>query len=74
MKTKEKPYFVLQRINHGVFKDVPGLIENKIAVSNHIQEKLKDLSSKKRKRRVLTFAKTKLGGSYLKDEGDNWYF
>ncbi|WP_233098820.1 phosphotransferase enzyme family protein [Aureibaculum flavum] len=71
--TKEKPYFVLQRINHGVFKDVPGLIENKVAVSNHIQEKLKDLSSKKRKRRVLTFAKTKTGGSYLKDEGGNFW-
>ena len=24
IKTTEKPYFVLQRINQGVFKDVPG--------------------------------------------------
>ena len=43
IKTKEKPFFVLQRINHGVFKDVPGLIRNKVAVSRHSQEKLKVL-------------------------------
>ena len=41
IQTKKKPYFVLQRINHGVFKDVPGLIENKVAISRHIQEKLR---------------------------------
>ena len=40
IQTTRKPYFVLQRINHGVFKDVPGLIGNKVAVSLHIQKKL----------------------------------
>lgn len=73
IKTKKKPFFVLQRINHGVFKDVPGLIENKVAISHHIQEKLKDLSKKKQKRRVLAFAKTNLGASYLKDEEGNYW-
>ncbi|MEY3499309.1 MAG: hypothetical protein RL308_978 [Bacteroidota bacterium] len=73
IKTKKKPFFVLQRINHGVFKDVPGLIENKVAISHHIQEKLKGLSKKKQKRRVLAFAKTNLGASYLKDEEDNYW-
>lgn len=71
--TKKKPFFVLQRINHGVFKDVPGLIENKVAVSNHIKEKLKHLPPKKLKRRVLNFAKTKAGHSYHKDkDGNHW--
>lgn len=73
IKTKKKPFFVLQRINHGVFKDVPGLINNKVAVSSHIQEKLKDLSKKKRKRRVLAFAKTNSGESYHKDEEGNYW-
>jgi len=73
IKTKKKPFFVLQRINHGVFKDVPGLIENKVAVSRHIQDKLKDLSKKKRKRRVLAFAKTNTGASYHKDEEGNYW-
>lgn len=73
IKTKKKPFFVLQRINHGVFKDVPGLIENKVAVSRHIQDKLKDLSKKKRKRRVLAFSKTNTGASYHKDEEGNYW-
>lgn len=73
IKTKEKPFFVLQRINHGVFKDVPGLIENKVAVSRHIQEKLKHLSEKKQKRRVLAFANTNTGKSYYKDDEGNYW-
>ncbi|MFB9058236.1 phosphotransferase enzyme family protein [Mariniflexile ostreae] len=71
--TRKKPYFVLQRINHGVFKDVPGLIENKVAVSRHIQKKLNDLSEKKKKRRVLAFAKTKDGHSFYKSEDGNYW-
>ncbi|SHG44950.1 Phosphotransferase enzyme family protein [Flavobacterium fluvii] len=73
IKTKEKPFFVLQRINHGVFKDVPGLIGNKVAISRHIQEKLKDLSEKKQKRSVLAFADTKTGEPYYKDEEGNYW-
>ncbi|AOW10615.1 phosphotransferase enzyme family protein [Flavobacterium gilvum] len=73
IKTKEKPFFVLQRINHGVFKNVPGLIENKVAISRHIQEKLKNLSEKKQKRQVLTFANTLSGKSYYQDEEGNYW-
>lgn len=73
IKTRKKPYFVIQRINHGVFEDIPGLIENKVAVSQHIQEKLKDRSKKKQKRSVLAFVKTKEGASYYKeDDGSYW--
>lgn len=71
--TKSKPYYVLQRINHGVFPDVPGLIENKVAISQHIKEKLQHLSLKKQKRRILKFFKTKSGASYYQgDEGNYW--
>lgn len=73
IKTKEKPYFVLQRINHGVFKDVPGLIENKVLISKHIKEKLKHLSPKKQNRRILRFYMTTSGESYYRgDEGNYW--
>lgn len=71
--TKEEPYFVLQRINHGVFKDVPGLIENKINISSHIKEKLKHLPKEVLDRRVLTFAKTKDNSSYIKDDANNYW-
>ena len=73
IKTSKKPYFVLQRINHGVFKDVPGLIENKVAVSRHIQKKLENKSRKKQERGVLAFARTKSGAAYYQgDEGNFW--
>lgn len=71
--TKTKPYYVLQRINHGVFPDVPGLIENKVAISEHISAKLQHLSKKKQRRRILKFFKTKDGASYYRgDEGNYW--
>lgn len=71
--TKEKPCFVLQRINHGVFRDVPGLIENKVNISFHIREKLKHLPKEKLDRSVLTFVKTKKGKSFYKDEEGNYW-
>lgn len=73
IETIEKPYFVLQRINHGVFKDVPGLIENKVAVSNHIKKKLENKSRKKRERGVLSFVRANNGKAYCKDiDGCYW--
>ena len=71
--TKKKPYFVLQRINHGVFKDVPGLIANKVSISLHIREKLKHLPKETLNRSVLTFAKTKEGHSYYRGEEGNYW-
>ena len=73
IRTKETPHFVLQRINHGVFKDVPGLIANKFNISQHIRKKLAHLPEKELNRRVLTFIKTKDSGMYYNDnEGNYW--
>lgn len=73
IKTTRKPYFVLQRINQGVFKDVPGLIKNKVAISLHIQKKFTGLSKKKQERGVLAFAHTKDGATYYQGkEGNFW--
>lgn len=70
--TKDIKY-VLQRINHGVFKDVPGLISNKVLVSKHIQKKLAHLPSEELKKRVLSFVDTMKGAYYYIDtEGDYW--
>tara|TARA_R110002051_G_scaffold324970_1_gene424855 strand:+ start:23529 stop:24614 length:1086 start_codon:yes stop_codon:yes gene_type:complete len=73
VRSEKKPFYVLQRINHGVFKNVPGLIENKVAVSAHIHEKLQVLSRKKQMRRVLSFVKTKAGTSFYKDAVGNYW-
>ena len=73
IKTTQKPFFVLQRINHGVFKDIPGLISNKVNISDHLVKKLSHLSKEELNRRVLHFVKTKEGDSYYRgDEGNYW--
>jgi len=73
IKTSDKTHFVLQRINHGVFKDVPGLINNKVSVSKHLQKKLSYLSESERSRRVLSFIRTKNGKYfYYGKSGGYW--
>jgi len=38
IETDRDQFFVLQKINHGVFNDVPGLVNNKVSVSEHLLE------------------------------------
>lgn len=73
IRTSQKPFYILQRINHGVFKDVPGLITNKFNISNHILKKMIHLPKDELKRRVLSFVKTKDNKTYYKGvEGNYW--
>ena len=71
--TTEKTFFVLQRINEGVFKDVPGLIANKVNVSKHLQQKLNYLPESELKRRVLSFVNTIEGKYYYYDTDGNYW-
>src|SRR5690606_3780379 len=73
IRTKKKPYYVLQRINHGVFKDVPGLIDNKMIISDHIKEALRHFSPNKQKKRILRCYMTKSGHSYFRGEEGNYW-
>lgn len=73
IKTASKPSYVLQRINHGVFKDVPGLISNKVLISKHLQNKFSDLPQEELQRKVLVFVKTKEEKFYHKDIGGNFW-
>ncbi|MFY0714885.1 phosphotransferase [Seonamhaeicola sp. NFXS20] len=73
IETQKKLFFVLQRINHGVFKDVPNLIKNKVLVSKHLKEKLSHLSQAELKRRVLSFVETINGENYYVDSYGNYW-
>ncbi|MGQ7947279.1 phosphotransferase enzyme family protein [Flavobacterium sp. WC2509] len=73
IKTIAKPYFVLQRINHKVFVDVPGLISNKVAISRHLKEKLKHLPEEQLRQQVLDFVNTKSGKPYYQDKDGNYW-
>lgn len=73
IKTSKQEKFVLQRINNGVFKDVPGLIKNKVMISEHLQKKRSDLPKNERDRKVLTFIPTNDGAPfYYGKSGDYW--
>lgn len=73
VKSLEKPWYILQRINQGVFKDVPGLINNKVGVSRHLRSKLSYLPESQLMRSVLSFVKTKKDQDYFQDaEGNYW--
>jgi hypothetical protein len=73
IETSSKAKYVLQRINHLVFKKVPGLVSNKVNVSKHLLNKLKHLSEVELKRRVLSFVSTEYGDYYYKDSNGNYW-
>ncbi len=59
IETDGNKNYILQRINHDVFKDVPGLINNKVLVSQHLKSKYPNISEEKYSSKVLSFVKTK---------------
>ena len=63
----DAPDYILQRKNHLVFPDVPGMMDNIKAVTEHINRKVADPM-----RETLTVIPTKDGKLYHK-EGDNFW-
>jgi len=63
------PDYLLQRINHHVFKDVTGLMENIARVTDHLESKLIPDSNQK----LLRLIDTKDGNTFYKDiDGNYW--
>lgn len=67
IKTTQKPYYILQKINGQVFKEAEALILNKVIISNHLQDKLSDFSEEYIKGNSLCFVATKENRYYYKD-------
>ena len=63
----DAPNYILQRKNHVVFPDVPGMMDNILAVTNHIKAKVADPM-----RETLTVVPAKDGKLYVKD-GENFW-
>jgi hypothetical protein len=71
--TEGKPDYLLQKINHHIFKDVPGLINNIVYVTGHIKNKLKFIAGANPDKQVLTLIPSKNGlYYYLDSEGQYW--
>ena len=69
----KKPNYVLQRINGNVFENSLELINNKVLVSSHLQEKYTHLPEEEIHRRVLSFVKAKDNTHYYKDTDGNYW-
>jgi len=68
-----KARYILQRINHHVFKNPPALMENVLRVTSHIREKLIQQGANDISRRVLTVIPNREGGCFYQDaEGNYW--
>lgn len=73
IETETPPYYILQRINHLVFQNVPSLMQNKVSISKHLSQKLSHIYDEKLHKYVLTFANTKSGENFYIDENGNYW-
>ena len=60
--------YILQRVNHTIFKDVPALMQNVVRTTRHIRSKLEAEGADAIDRRVLTVIKTTDGQDYYVDD------
>ena len=70
--TNESDY-LLQRINHYVFTEVPSLINNIKLVTQHIKEKLVGIDGYQTDKEVLTLIPTRNNQYYHKDADGNYW-
>jgi hypothetical protein len=67
------PDYILQRINHAIFQDVPRLMENIVRVTGHIRAKLKAIPGANPEREVLTVIPSTDGRSFHLDSNGNYW-
>ncbi|HEC42989.1 MAG TPA: aminoglycoside phosphotransferase family protein [Bacteroides sp.] len=65
--------YLLQRINHHVFKDVPGLMENILRVCTHLRYKLEQIPGADPERESLTLVEAIDGKPYFLDDTGNYF-
>src|SRR5665648_487703 len=61
----EAPDYMLQRKNHKIFKDVPGMMKNIVITTNNIRNKLIAYGEKEVDRKVMTYIPAKDGNLSL---------
>ncbi len=70
---EDLPDYILQRKNHEVFKDIPGMMENIVRVTEHIRKKLEEKQERDINKKVLTHIQTPVDSYFYKDaEGNFW--
>jgi len=69
----EAPDYMLQRKNHKIFKNVPGMMKNIVLATNHIRNKLIAAGEKEVNRKVMTYIAAKDGEMFANDEIGNFW-
>jgi thiamine kinase-like enzyme len=67
------PNYILQRKNHMIFKNVPGMLDNIVKATNHIRKKLQAQGQADVDRRVMTYYPAKDGKMFVNDEEGNFW-
>ncbi|MCX6996689.1 MAG: mucin desulfatase, partial [Kiritimatiellaeota bacterium] len=66
-------HYLLQRINHAIFKDPVALMENVQRVTTHLRAKLRAAGCRDLSRRALTVIPMRTGASVLRDDAGQWW-
>ena len=69
----EAPDYILQRKNHQIFKDVPGMLNNIILATGHIRAQLEAAGVPDVDRKVMNYLKASDGKYYVKDTDANFW-
>ncbi|WP_101445123.1 phosphotransferase enzyme family protein [Pontibacter ramchanderi] len=67
------PDYLLQRINHHVFRNVPQLMDNIELVTAHLRKKLAAMPGREPDKEVLTLIPTRQHRSYFEDPAGNFW-
>ena len=67
------PGYLLQRINHHVFRDIPSLIENIRLVTAHLRKKVEAIPGSQTDKEVLELVPTRDQQFYYCDEAGNYW-
>lgn len=70
-KNAQKRY-ILQRMNHAIFKNPPQLMENMVHVTNYLRKKILSQGGDP-ERETLNVIKTKNGADWYQDSGKNYW-
>jgi hypothetical protein len=65
--------YILQRKNHNIFKNVPGMMQNIVITTDHIRNKLAEAGEKEVHRKVMTYFPDRQGKMFVNDEQGNFW-
>jgi thiamine kinase-like enzyme len=70
---EEAPDYILQRKNHKIFKNIPGMMKNIVITTDHIRNKLISAGVKAVNRKVMTYMPSKDGQMFVNDDDGNFW-